>query len=358
MIDQSLPAIDEIEVSVFGRGYGEAICVHLGDGEWMLVDSCLYPGTKTPASLRYLSALGVAVNSQVRAVVATHWHDDHVQGIGTIVQACDNATIVCSAAIRSKEFIAFVMRQEFAKGVLGSGVDELRTLLQICAARGRAPIWAKANLPLHPRPPGDVPRVVALAPSDDAVDRTLRALIATATQAEVTVPRRYSAPEGANGASVATWIRNAEVALLLGADLETSTNTETGWNAVITYALPARRASAVKIPHHGSHTGHHDEMWSKLLDPDCLAIITPWIRGRKRLPTDADIARIRSQTNKAYITALPSQVVSAKKQDQLVRKLHGAQISELRGWGHVRARRRLDESSWRVELEGDAVAIA
>jgi len=31
---------DEIEVSVFGPGYGESILVHLGAGKWVIVDSC------------------------------------------------------------------------------------------------------------------------------------------------------------------------------------------------------------------------------------------------------------------------------------------------------------------------------
>ena len=32
------PAPDELEVSLFGRGVGECAVVHLGSGEWLVVD--------------------------------------------------------------------------------------------------------------------------------------------------------------------------------------------------------------------------------------------------------------------------------------------------------------------------------
>ena len=43
--------------------------------------------------------------------------------------------------------------------------------------------------------------------------------------------------------------------------------------------------------------------------------------------------------------------------EKLVRKLHGERIEELRGWGHVRARRRA-AGAWLVEVDGDAVEVS
>ena len=227
----------------------------------------------------------------------------------------------------------------------------------MCAERGRRIVWAKANLPLHPLPPGDVPRVRALSPLDNAFERGLQALIEAAREAKATIPRRYSAPEGPNGASVAAWVQNQEVGLLLGADLETSPNPETGWEAVLKYSRPSKKASAAKIPHYGSASAHHNGMWSELLETDPLAIVTPWIRGRRALPTDGDLQRMKALSKKLYITTMPSKLLARKKPQGILRKLHDAEISEVRGWGHIRARRRLTERDWRVELTGDAVAI-
>lgn len=48
MIDYGAPpAADEIEFSLFGPGYGEAVAVHLGDGTWLLIDSCIDPDSTT-----------------------------------------------------------------------------------------------------------------------------------------------------------------------------------------------------------------------------------------------------------------------------------------------------------------------
>ena len=43
--------------------------------------------------------------------------------------------------------------------------------------------------------------------------------------------------------------------------------------------------------------------------------------------------------------------------EKLIRKLHDERIDELTGWGHVRARRRLDAEAWSVERDGDATAV-
>ncbi|MBN1875905.1 MAG: hypothetical protein JXA33_16905 [Anaerolineae bacterium] len=60
--NQSIPpAPDELEISVFGPGYGESILVHVGAGNWILVDSCLDPVSKQPAALTYLDTLNVNI---------------------------------------------------------------------------------------------------------------------------------------------------------------------------------------------------------------------------------------------------------------------------------------------------------
>lgn len=357
-MDLNPPAPDELELSVFGRGYGESICVHLGDAEWSVIDSCINPQVGRPAALSYLDSLGISPPDVVRLIVATHWDDDHIKGLSTVVDACPEATVACSAALRRKEVVAFVVRQEEAQGALGSGVDEFRALLRLCRERGTLIVWAKANTPLHPQPPGDTPRVVALSPSEDAFERSMESLVEAATATRGTLPRRYRAPEGPNGASVAASVRRGNVSMLLGADLEASTNHEAGWEAVLKYCTPSVQASAVKVPHHGSPTAHHAGIWSELVEDDPIAIVAPWARGTKFLPTNEDLQRLRSYA-RVYLTAVPSLVRVQKdpELDRMIRRLHGNRISELRGWGHVRLRRRLDETEWRVELDGDAVDV-
>ena len=108
MIDYGAPpAADEIEVTLFGPGYGEAIAVHLGDGSWLLVDSCIDPDSKTPASETYLDQIGVNA-SHVRAIVASHWHDDHVRGISRLAARYPAADFVLSGVFNKAEAGAFL----------------------------------------------------------------------------------------------------------------------------------------------------------------------------------------------------------------------------------------------------------
>src|SRR5690348_11162620 len=88
------PRVDQVEVSLFGPGFGEAIALHLGNGSWFLIDSCQQ--SSQPAPLSYLERIGVDIRSAVIGVLATHWHTDHVLGISRLFHAASNARFFCS----------------------------------------------------------------------------------------------------------------------------------------------------------------------------------------------------------------------------------------------------------------------
>jgi hypothetical protein len=294
----------------------------------------------------------------VALILVTHWDDDHVGGIAEVVEECRGATVACSMALDRKEVVQFVIQQGGSRGGLGSGLDELRTILTLCRRTGRL-IWAKSTLPLHPRAAGGDPVVVALSPSDDAVSRSVESLIERATQKPLAFPLRYSAPEGPNGASVAATVRAGHTSVLLEADLEASPNPLTGWDAVLRYAKLDLSASLVKVPHHGSAGAHHGAMWTEIVDDQAVAIVTPWVLGAGHLPTEEDLGRLGSVAGRVYLTAMPSpgRVRKDSAVEKLITRVAGIRVEELRGWGHVRARRGPEETAWRVDLDGDARAI-
>src|SRR5436309_15234412 len=100
----SIPDPDEFEVSLFGPGIGESIVLHVGAGEWIIVDSCR--GNRGAAAVEYLVEIGVAITTSVKLIVATHWHNDHVRGLSDIVQRCHGAEFLCSPALFHAEFLA------------------------------------------------------------------------------------------------------------------------------------------------------------------------------------------------------------------------------------------------------------
>ena len=90
------PDLDEIEVSLFGPGYGECILLHVGNNEWFIVDSCIDPISREPVSLSYLQQIGIDPSIAVKQVIVSHWHDDHYRGIAKVVEACSSADFICS----------------------------------------------------------------------------------------------------------------------------------------------------------------------------------------------------------------------------------------------------------------------
>ena len=352
-----MPGLDVVEVSVFGTAGGEAICVHIGAGRWVTVDSCLHPETNEPIVLDYLASLGVDVGDAVVLIVVSHWDDDHIRGIGKTVDVCTSADVACSGAISRREVVQFVIEsQEAAAGRLGSGLDEMRALLR---RRDRRLIWAKVNTVLHPIPPGDSPVVMALSPSDDAFERSLTELIEGATGEARAVARRYRAPEGPNGASVATSIRAGVDSVLLGADLEKSTNPNAGWSDVVRRARPATRASLIKVPHHGSPDADDPQIWAELVKCAAVAIVTPWELGGSFRPMDDDIQRLASLGHRLFVAAVPAahRIKLDRDVQRLVERLHGSDVFELRGNGQVRARRAMGEVDWAIDLFGDATEV-
>lgn len=77
------PGTGESELTLFGPGYGESIALHIGDGVWIVVDSCI-DDEKEPRALRYLEGLGLDPARAVALIVATRWHDDHIRGMAAV----------------------------------------------------------------------------------------------------------------------------------------------------------------------------------------------------------------------------------------------------------------------------------
>ena len=65
------PAFDQIEVSVIGPGYGECSLIHIGDGKWIIIDSCIDNTSEKPAALAYLEGIGVNPAEAVLLIFAT-----------------------------------------------------------------------------------------------------------------------------------------------------------------------------------------------------------------------------------------------------------------------------------------------
>lgn len=367
------PEPDELEISIFGPGFGESIVAHLGWGDWVIVDSCLEPDGLTPVGLGYLRRLGADPATAVKRVVATHWHDDHVKGLAQTVRDCPGAKFICSTALLKKEFVAYTDLWK-QKGLTDSPVSELSGVLERITQSVPVPDtvpypvgFALANRCLWKRTPahGEAINTAAelhsLSPSDASLARSLQEIAALLTESGPLVKPGASRP---NHFSVVLWLSVAGVRCLLGADMEEQDNPCGGWKVIVeSQERPTGQASLVKVPHHGSVTGEFEGVWTQMLIPSPSAILSPFRRGKVQLPTPDDASRICGRTSDAFITAGLRNKPSRGRTGSVNRTIQET-VRYIRrvndSFGHVRARcsLRTGASVWSVSCFGDAIPLS
>ncbi|MDE0417760.1 MAG: MBL fold metallo-hydrolase [bacterium] len=345
------PRDDEIELTLFGPGYGESMVLHLGNGVWVVVDSCV-DSTGAPAALRYLERIGVDSAESVNVVFATHWHDDHIRGLVDILAAAPNADFCCASALCTSEFLGMVGALETGHfSVGGSGMRELHGVFSLLVDRGKEPIHAIANRMVYCNPDCEV---WSLSPSDSVFQTFLKALHGLMPKEREAKNRvRDLSP---NEAAVVLWVEAKGTSLLLGSDMERG-----GWSLILSDTTrPVGRASVFKVPHHGSGNAHVPEVWDSMVEKEAAAILAPWRRGGHALPTTQDAKRILNETTRAWITRSgSSKQLSFKHPNRTVEKTLRQGVVRLQrlpdSYHRIRLRRQFDSSDpWSVELFGDA----
>jgi len=367
------PRYNEIEISVFGPGYGESVLIHLGQHEWMVVDSCVDALSGQPAPIQYLRNLGVNPAETVKLVIATHWHDDHIRGLGNVFRVCDNAQFICSAALRSQEFLTLVAAASTRAMMTSSGVQEFADILDTLQKKrpksvrteSVGPMLATADRLLwQRRPPDGLPGTVhALSPSDASITLAFHEI--SRLLPGVGQSKKRIVAQSPNLVAVALWVCVGDIILLLGSDLEETHNSGTGWSVIVdSTTRPSGTAGVFKIPHHGSVTADQPRVWNEMLQPEPIAILTPFVQGNVLLPTPVDVDRICSRTMQAYTTSDVHPRKSKRRSGALektiretVRHIRDAQAP----MGQVRLRRPAvaqTTNDWKVDLFGAALPLS
>jgi hypothetical protein len=355
------PAADQVEITFIGPGYGECCLVHLGSSHWVIIDSCI-GASGYPAAIEYLMDIGVDPPTSVQLIIATHWHDDHIAGLAETVRICSSAQFCCSAALSRSEFLAnlapYNERTNFSGG---SGVSEIFEIMEeLKATTRRNPVRALASRLVKKfeasrfAHSGDC-EIWTLSPSDAQFEISLQEIGRLVPELNWTKRRMPS--QRPNHLSVVTFIKIGTVSALFGADLEETTNPETGWSAIVkSTSRPQIRCQVFKIPHHGSVTGHSDDVWAQMLEAKPIAVATNYVAGRKPLPTREDIVRISALAGEFYLTS-SNQSKAARKREPAVEKTIRevgklASIASPAGFVRLRNGGSLSPDQWRAELSG------
>ena len=360
------PADDEIEVSILGLGYGEAITIHVGDGRWIAIDSCIFPKDKKPATLRYFEDIGVGPD-QVIAIIASHWDDDHIRGMSKMVENMPGAQFVTSRAFGTQEFLAYATAFDspFTEKV-SSGVKEMRNSIKAMETGTRRPRDSGASRCLihgseHEYSHSAPVELWTLSPSEKEYENFLMWVHdQMPTEMET---RRVAESRIRNDLSTVALLKVGERAVLLGGDLEEEGDSKTGWSAILaSEGRPDFLADIFKIPHHGSINGDNEETWKRLLAKEPIAVLTPWRLGRGRLPEPSDVERILGRTKYAYSSAKPGSA-KAKRRDHVVEKLISGATKSFSSNksqpGLVRLRFKMSaDQIWRTEMFGGATHLS
>ena len=347
----SPPGPNEFELTIFGPGVGECILLHLGGGDWFVVDSCLFPGSKTPVAIRYLESLGIEPRKAVRRVLATHWHDDHIQGLSDVLAHCSNAAFIMSGALNSDQFFTLVYDiAERNKLVSASSTaSEFARILDLFASEHRklaAPdMFASDGSMLYRGGYRDLVTVQALSPSAATIAQT-SACVATALSTQQ--PTRQFKRFSPNHLSVAVQVSTGVIDLLLKADLENTAEPQFGWKAVLSSPFrPQRKSAIVKVGHHGSPNADNNQVWEDMVITAPVSVVTPYSRLKVPLPTEADLVRIRARTDNCFVTTWPpsSRPIRRPGIDRLLAAATKVRKSLSRRPGFVRIRFDLDQDA-------------
>lgn len=375
MVGSSLgtrPNEDEIEISLFGPGYGESLLLHLGLDYWVVIDSCLSSGTDEPAPIRYLKSIGVDPAQSIRLVLATHWHDDHIGGISDIFSIAQNAKFFCSAALRASEFSQLV---EFSKSIMTdiSGASEFSRIMNVLEGRGGrsrkasiGPEFVLAGQILDRRNNQLPYEIHALSPSSASLSLAFTEIsdqvkeITTRRPGARSTKRRIVA-QGPNNVAIVLWVKIGETAVLLGSDLEETANPNTGWTVIVDSAVrPSGKAEVFKVPHHGSSTSYQPRVWQEMVETQPLVVVAPFLNGRVLKPSVSEVEQILFHTTHAYITS-PVKRRQTKWASNTIEKTIKETVIDIREvprtMGQVRLRKKhpsVRNEEWQVDLLGAA----
>lgn len=300
---------------VFGKGTGESILVRISDNEWIIVDSCLNNKGK-PAALDYLTNNNIDIKNDVKLIIISHFHDDHISGLSDIIESCCSATLVISAALNTEDF------NEYIDALSKTGVEMAKTK-EIKRIMGFFPsllqkqrlLFAKKDCTLFRSQTGI--EIHSLSPSDNDIAQSdldfsnymkiAKNLPDIASSAKIVNPNHYCVVSRIFSPS------STDNEILLGADLEVKT--DRGWDSVCC-ALNSPKPNKVgifKLPHHGSKTGFHQKTWDDLIRSKPISIMTTY--DSSSLPREDMVSIYKERSSSLHCTSQPKPYVKRPKKN-------------------------------------------
>jgi hypothetical protein len=339
------PRENELEVTVFGPGYGESIVLHVPAVGWGVVDCCrVRIGSEIVVPpLAYLLELLSPPYPELAFIALTHPHEDHYRGFDELLRRYPGGTArVCRySGDGIRELKTYIAHQRQGQRQVLAGLPEVFRAMDAAVADGArirrlgemtGVFDCQAEIPHHG--PATV-RMTALSPSAMSVRQYVETLFAS-------IPRPGEPVKPLNDdfhnlVSVAMLLVFGDLQVVLGSDVERGSGGETGWSAVISNSdCPDVWANLVKVPHHGSAGAFSEEAWTRhaaRMKP--LAVVTPF--SKSLLPTPTAVSTL---CGVAEMVGVTSKISAGQDLTSLYRRDVAESIR-----GHVRSIRILEKPS-------------
>jgi beta-lactamase superfamily II metal-dependent hydrolase len=311
-----------LNVFVFGPGIGEAIAVALPRAGWLFVDGCrevIHGEERFPALDTYERYRGV--DDPVEAVVWSHPHADHYQGIIEAIDRCSPRRIGFShleapepgsarletEALGGHPRMPRDLKLQESFGLLRSTFERIFSVWREHPESRWLLSSASAPLEL-----GSV-RVRACSPDLKA----LRALFSRPAEA-----LRNELSERANEHSVVLELQFGEARVVLGGDLPHLRNASIlphGWQKALAVEPKLASYGALKVPHHGSIEAIHPALVGPAAGK--ARVVTPFVRQRlPRLDDEGGMKALSSEGAIVRMTSPGSARCGAKSGETMTRK--------------------------------------
>lgn len=307
-----------------GGGYGESIVAQLGENNWIVVDSCIDPITKKSLPLLYLKSLGVDIKKNVKLIVCSHWHDDHILGMQNLLKECESAVFSIAITTDQDKFVKFIGLDSRKDKVQAntSSTDIMAECLEIMKKR-KMPIRVitQDRILLSIREDNLNVQVCALSPSDTVIAE-FGSEISKLIKDYCPLSDKKIIVNSPNKKCVVLLICVNGNSVILGGDLEKSADKKHGWLCILDNCscIPDDKVSLFKIPHHGSENAYEERVWDQLLDNDVVGQLSPFIKGNVCLPTKEMLKKFLMRTKHLYITSYANSA-KPKQRDSSIEKM-------------------------------------
>lgn len=326
-------ADDCLEITTLGNGphRGESVVIHLGNGEWAIIDSCMMDGDQLPLPLQYLQDLEVDYDN-VRIVICTHWHGDHINGMSQILEKCENADFYIAAIGEFKDFASYVFDINAIEFTPSDAWLEFSECLKKLEEKKRKLHFLFHDQLFYSKEQDSI-NMYSLSPSDEMI----LAFDSLLVKVDKKNPIATEVEDlDANMCSLAIALKYKSVNVLICGDLETNTKKKKpndcsdkcsecksrGLCNVVNEGLIYRNYKPfdyVQISHHGSVTGYCPKLWNTDVKKDkTIATTTVYLGSGENLPRKQMLETFKPCVSKLYLSSITAGKQKKKKNVDLI----------------------------------------